>query len=174
MSFFYKKISAPNHDTVKSLVLTAIDSFAEAEQFGDVANTDWHLPQHITRPYQSPISTFLYWPLVAEYCAMGGTNLEVVTCWFQQYNSGDIHHWHNHPGVHFTNIYYVEYPDGSPQTEFIDPENPKNIIKIDVKEGDILIVPAHVIHQSPSVTTSFGRKTVVVLNTNLLYRPDQP
>jgi uncharacterized RmlC-like cupin family protein len=56
-------------------------------------------------------------------------------------------------------------PDDCPQTEIINPYNQKEIIKVDVKEGDILTFPSFVIHRAP-VNKSNKTKTIISFNSD--------
>ena len=78
--------------------------------------------------------------------------------WFQQYEQHDKHDWHTHTESQFTNIYYVELPDGE-KTELFDE------VDIDIKEGDILSFPAYIFHRSkPNISNQ--RKTVISFNSS--------
>lgn len=83
--------------------------------------------------------------------------------WFQQYTSQDSHPWHNHAGCQYTCIYYLELSKDSPVTQFINPINENNVFQIEVKEGDILIIPSVIKHQSPP-SKSTNRKTIISFN----------
>ena len=37
--------------------------------------------------------------------------MSITKIWFNQYEEGGEHDWHNHPGCQFTNCYYLELPD---------------------------------------------------------------
>ena len=73
--------------------------------------------------------------------------------WFQQYIQGAAHSWHNHNG-HFALIYYIELPDSTEATEFL------NYGKFDVKEGDIIFFPPFLPHRSPKIKSNL-RKTII-------------
>jgi hypothetical protein len=73
--------------------------------------------------------------------------------WFQQYFQGTSHTWHNHNG-HFAFIYYIELPDTTEATEFL------NYGKFNVKEGDIIFFPSFLPHRSPKIKSNL-RKTII-------------
>jgi hypothetical protein len=89
--------------------------------------------------------------------------LDVVinALWFQQYNKSDTHGWHVH-GDNYTGVYYVEFNKKCPATQLIDPIT-KKLIKIKVKEGDIIMFPSFVIHRAPLIKES-TRKTIISFN----------
>jgi len=81
--------------------------------------------------------------------------------WFQQYNKSDTHSWHVH-GDNYTGVYYVEFDKKCPPTQLIDPITEK-LIKIKVKEGDIIMFPSFVIHRAPLVKNN-TKKTIISFN----------
>jgi hypothetical protein len=89
--------------------------------------------------------------------------LDVVinALWFQQYNKTDIHSWHVH-GENYTGVYYVEFDEKCPATQLIDPITNK-LIKIKIKEGDIIMFPSFVIHRAPLLKED-TRKTIISFN----------
>ena len=83
--------------------------------------------------------------------------------WYQQYYNGDTHSWHDHTGgSSFSFIYYLELPEGTPGTEFLDPWS-GCIHTPEVKEGDLLVFPSFVLHRSPP-NQSDKRKTIISVN----------
>lgn len=84
--------------------------------------------------------------------------LRAGKCWFQQYVKGTSFGWHTHPRSNLAIVYYPELPKGA-GTEF------KNIADLDIREGDILVFPAFLVHRSRSLTD--GRKTIVAFNLDL-------
>lgn len=87
---------------------------------------------------------------------------EIDNGWFQQYTELSEHTWHTHPNTQFTNIYYLELPDTSCKTEVKDINN--KIIEFDIKEGDILTIPSHLVHRSKP--NSKQRKTIISYNSS--------
>ena len=82
--------------------------------------------------------------------------------WYQQYKIGDLHGWHNHAGCQFTGVYYLDQPKDAPKTQIITPLSDE-VITIDFKEGDILIIPSYIIHTSQK-NTSDKIKTIISFN----------
>ena len=87
--------------------------------------------------------------------------------WYQQYNKGGKHGWHVHTRTMFTSVYYLEYPEGSPKTEFMHPLS-KEISSIDVEEGDILTFPSFIIHRAQENNTE-NRKTILSWHNEAIY-----
>ena len=94
---------------------------------------------------------------------------EIYDMWFQQYTTNSTHGWHNH-GHNFTNVYYLELPEDSPQTEWLDPVDNKTVHKFDVKEGDIITFPSFLIHRAP-INNSMSQKTIISWNMDTSF-PD--
>lgn len=101
------------------------------------------------------------------YNNMGYSGFNVSEIWFQQYLKDSEHGWHIHGG-NFTNVYYLELPEGTPKTQIINPYNQKDIIEVDVKEGDLLVFPSYVLHKAPK-NISDKRKTIISFNVTVNY-----
>ena len=87
----------------------------------------------------------------------------VTNAWFNQYSEeGAEHGWHNHPGFHFTNCYYLELPDAEYKTDVVGLDG--KIIEFTVKEGDVMTCPAWMKHRSKP--NGPKRKTIIAFNTN--------
>jgi len=76
--------------------------------------------------------------------------------WFQQYFNNSDFGWHHHD-KHFAFIYYIELPEFSETTEFL------NYGQFNVKEGDIIFFPTFLVHRSPLIKSN-KRKTIVAGN----------
>jgi hypothetical protein len=149
---FYKMMKVKDHELIKPLILSYIDKFDNDLSSGNnltdsqrISKTDWNLDRNHERPYIHFLVPFIETELKKLYESMGGKGLEVVNFWFQQYIMNGNHGWHNHPGCHFSNIYYLEFPEGSPQTEFIDPET-----------GDVVTFDMPSVFGVPQLTNSIS------------------
>jgi|TARA_Y100000022_G_scaffold132065_1_gene114574 hypothetical protein len=97
---------------------------------------------------------------------VGFTEVDKVQIWFQKYHKvGDGHGWHVHGG-NFTGVYYLEFGKKSPRTELVDPFT-RQIIKMNVKEGDLIFFPSHIYHRCPLVSDN-NKKTIVSWNFSIL------
>ena len=90
------------------------------------------------------------------------TNYTIQQIWFQQYETDSVHGWHTHSST-WTNVYFLELPYGTPKTQYLDSNN--QICEFNVKEGDILTFPSHIIHRAP-INTCSRRKTIISWNMN--------
>ena len=81
-------------------------------------------------------------------------DVAIEDIWSVSYKKGDYHSPHNHGTIGYAGILYLEFPEGSQPTNYIQPW--QNITSdttlfntLPVKEGDIVIVPKFVNHFSP-------------------------
>ena len=154
----------PEHSNHKPILLDLINKMP-ANPYKDVSKTDWNLPKDFKRKYLD----YFYFKIAPNMMAQQqkyfkAKKWEITNGWFQQYEAKSSHDYHTHPDVNFTNVYFLELPD----SQF------KTLIKVgekeyayDVKEGQIITFPAHLLHTS----TQNGdfRKTVIAFNTNFRY-----
>ncbi len=154
-SIFVNKVE--NHNTHKKVLL---DYFSkQSTKFNNISNTDWLKSEDTNRDWVNYSIDKIITPLGETLTKeLSAHDMIVENIWFQQYNNSDSHGWHNHPRAQFTNVYYIELPDGM-KTELLGEED------IDIKEGDILTFPAYIFHQSKT-NESKERKTVVSFNTS--------
>lgn len=160
------------HNQVKDSLLSLIEN-SESENpvrpdaEVDITRADWHISSNFNREWVK----YIYQPLSEEvltiYKELGYDGLTLHEIWFQQYNQNSQHGWHTH-SANFTNVYYLELPNGSPKTQIVNPYNQTDIIEVDVKEGDILVFPSFVIHRAP-INKNTQRKTIISFNTNAVY-----
>ena len=74
--------------------------------------------------------------------------------WSVSYSKGEYHSPHNHGSLGWAGILYLDFPEGSQPTNYIQPwQNISNdttmFNSLPVKEGDIVIVPKFINHFSP-------------------------
>jgi len=146
-----------DHNKHKSILL---DYFSrQSNKFESISNTDWNENENKDREwihyFKDNVFNQIQNHLLNERLAK---EVIIHNIWFQQYKQNDYHGWHTHPLTQFTNIYYVELPDGE-KTELYGE------VDIDIKEGDILSFPAYIFHRSkPNISNQ--RKTVISFNTS--------
>lgn len=159
---------APQHDQLKEVLLNAIDSMGRCsieDCRQKISNTDWLLPSNRLRAYISiakPMFDEHFQALIArEYSIVPDTVVTQAQYWFQQYGVGDYHGWHHHGNAMFSNVYYLELPDGSAATSFFTDGKE---VSIPVEEGCILSFPTSLLHRSKPNESK--RKSVIVVNTS--------
>jgi hypothetical protein len=167
----YSVKSFTKHESYKDKTLELISTskykspnVAKAEV--NITKTDWDFSR-TDREWLSYIQETLMSEVFDIYDNMGYSGFKVNEIWFQQYLQESEHGWHIHSG-NFTNVYYLELPEGTPKTQIINPYNQKDIIEVDVKEGDLLTFPSYVLHKAPK-NNSDKRKTIISFNTDVFY-----
>ena len=155
------------HKTIKKNLLNLIKKIplnSIKNNTSNIEHTDWNLPKDIKREYldlfYNIVRPYMFDMMKKLYCS----NWIVRNGWFQQYKKNNNHTWHNHCGVNFSNIYYLEMPEQNMKTEFFDILT-KKIITFNVKEGDLLTFPAFMIHRSDEIK-NLKRKTIISFNSD--------
>jgi hypothetical protein len=162
-----------NHTHTKNIILDCIKNFGI---FGinpgvgyrgqHIFNTDWHLSKALT--FLDPVYCSVVRPIIDNHNEALTQYLgydEPIKCdnvWFQQYQKEDYHWWHRHSESIFSNIYYVDLPEGTSKTSFrfLGKE-----FQIEIEEGQILTFPSFIEHCSkPNLSNKI--KTVISFNSN--------
>ena len=155
-----------NHETIKPLLLNQVEEMIrvnniEPNNEGYLYDYDIpKIPRSYYKLYQQTIQPYAM-DLGEEY----GLRLDSsknVTPWFQQYTQNTAFGWHQHNG-HWACVYYVELPEMSEATEFLNYDIP-------LKEGQIIFFPTFLIHRSPIIKSN-TRKTIIA--TNLDFKVDR-
>lgn len=156
--------------------LAPLKEFILNDTFGgrycDVSKTNWHDEARDVENDFKFIKLFYdcYWGGYAHYVRhrFPNTALHLTNVWYQIYEPGDQHDWHDHPDEDLANVLYLEVPDKSVPTEFWlpwDEENP--LVPPNVEVGDTLVFPAQQYHRSP-VNDTNQRKIVIAFNCKLV------
>ena len=150
--------SVEDHDYWKPKLLSSIDQM-KADNNIEINESgyyyDYDIPKE-PRTYRKLLDNILLSP-IEEVCDIYGLKLSNMSKpWFQQYLQGSDFGWHQHGG-HWAIIYYVELPEMTEATEFL------NYGQFDVKEGDILFFPTFLNHRSPTIKSNL-RKTIISCN----------
>jgi hypothetical protein len=169
---FYHVSKFKDHNLVKENALKLIDGsnfdrVIQTNSETDITKTDWAYSSNFERPWIKFLSQTLFNHMLNVYEDLGYDGFTIHEMWFQQYQKNSQHGWHTH-SANFTNVYYLELPKHSPKTQIVVPFNQKEIIEIDVEEGDILVFPSFVIHKAPKNLID-DRKTIISYNVNTTY-----
>lgn len=158
------------HEILKPSILnkiecmqTSISRVENGHEVSDLQKTDWYMESSIKREYFDIVSPFLSTVLQEAMTMLNFNDWSYSNFWFQQYGRNNNHIWHRHPETTMNCVYYVELPNGTPQTLFRDPLNNNNVFTVNAKEGDIVLFPSMLEHCSPP-NQSDCRKTVIVAN----------
>ena len=92
-------------------------------------------------------------------------NIAITDCWSVSYDKNDLHAIHNHSSTGISGILYLDLPEKSPVTTYVQPWN--DFISdttlynnVPVSEGTIVISPSFVMHFS-SPNKSKDKKRVI-------------
>lgn len=160
-----------NHATIKERLLEAIEyekdtSLKVNNSVSSITSTDYFNDKqhsHYKDIFLSDVVNKNYQSIANKLCCDSYT---VANMWYQQYYEDDEHAWHVHPDTSYANVYFLELPSKEIVTEFLDIQSKKPFTLNNIKEGDLLTFPGHVIHRSPKNKTT-DRKTVIAFNTML-------
>lgn len=160
-----------DHNIVKDSVLKLIKEQESAERIYeegsntlDISRCDYKV-SYDSRPWTDALQPYLENALSEMYSELGYSSYSIHNIWFQQYNTGSTHGWHTHTKCQWTNVYYLDMPEDAPKTELIDPWS-RELITMDVEEGDILMFPSFVVHRAPT-NQSTTSKTIISFNSDL-------
>ena len=165
---FYIVTDIKEHQQNKQRLLDLIDIMPLSSIVNDMENiskTDWNLPKEQERKYLDE-----FYKMVIPYMNNMAKKLKCKTWnidngWFQVYDETNTHQWHVHEKSNYTNVYYLHLPDDTIKTEVYDVTTGKILNGFEVKEGQILTLPASVIHRSP-VNKTNQKKVVIAFNSN--------
>tara|TARA_B110000503_G_C7169319_1_gene423532 strand:- start:6170 stop:6736 length:567 start_codon:yes stop_codon:yes gene_type:complete len=161
-----------HHNEIKSNLLDLIN-LAKSQNVDDpgcetnISRADWHDAQNFKRDWTTFLFPYLTNPVLEMYNSLGYDGYTLHDIWFQQYYKNSGHGWHTH-SANFTNVYYLELPESTPKTKIVSPYNQKDVIEIDVEEGDLLVFPSFTVHKGPP-NISTERKTIISYNINATY-----
>lgn len=167
LNFYYIISKFEPHDRIKHEVLEAIDHEVTFNVKSDTTDikTDWGSYQmNKKKRYYSYIEKDLESHMKKTFIEAGYADTIIHNYWFQQYYKGGKHGWHTHLACQWTNVYYLEFPEGAPRTEFKNPIDGTSIF-VDVEEGDILSFPSLILHRAPEVEHDL-RKTIISFNSD--------
>jgi len=175
MSFILQKsISVPYivsefraHESLKHKLLDAIDKTpcsVKVDFDEHISKTDWDVnSKRDGSGYLNVLEPYLSEHLKQVYDKLHYNSVKFNGIWFQQYHKLDNHGFHRHDFTHWTNVYYLELPSGTPGTTLLDPFDYTTETTPDVYEGYILTVPSIITHCSkPNISSK--RKTVISFN----------
>jgi len=147
-------------DLIEEMPLSSISN-----NLDNISKTDWNLPKEQERKYLDEFYKMLipYMNDMAKKLKCKRWNID--NGWFQVYNNNNTHQWHVHEKSNYTNVYYLHLPNDTIKTEIYDVVTGKTIDDLEVKEGQILTLPASTIHRSPENKTN-QQKIVIAFNSN--------
>jgi hypothetical protein len=149
-------------DILSLINSTKSNSITKDDDF--VTKTDWEF-QNEKKDYLEKFYTMIRPYMDKMTYELKCTEWNISNAWFQIYNKKSKHNWHLHNNTNYTNIYYLHLPISNLKTQLYDIRNEKVIDNIEVKEGQLLTFPAHIIHRSPE-NYSDEPKVIISFNSN--------
>ena len=117
-----------------------------------IAYTDYH--NNEKPPYYDELIKVLRPYLEDFFKKYNITEPRIATLWCQKYKSGDYHGPHDHGSIGYSAVLYAKMNSKvHASTQFFSPfpteKGSKVSTSIQVKEGDLIIFPAHLLHMAP-------------------------
>ena len=164
LNTFYVTIDIDKDNTHKEKLLDLIGEMPGSFMHG-LSKSDWKLDRNYDRKYLEYFKKMVSPHLDKLANRLHFKKWIVDNAWFQQYEKTHGHNWHNHSYSNFSGVYYVELPSGELITEYYDSPNEVIFEQLNIKEGQLLIIPSYILHRSPS-NESNDRKTIIAFNIN--------
>jgi len=159
-----------DHDRIKDSLLDYIKNDSHIENIDrsgyyndSVSKCDYKLCKDLNRSWVKKLIPNLNISLQEMFSSMGYTGYSLIDMWYHQYSEGDTYGWHYH-GLQYAGIYYLEFSKNCGRTQMCSPYSFKKQ-KIEVREGDVVIFPAHLIHRA--LPNGKERKTAISFNLKI-------
>ena len=130
-----------------------------------IYNTDYHVKENYIKSNYKDLAVNSIKPHLEQLAQQYGLTIAVDNLWYQQYKQHDYHLYHNHGHCNFSSVLYLELPENTQTTLYADYERQIEY-KLDIQEGDYIIFPSSVIHESKPIEKDVT-KTVVAINLNI-------
>jgi hypothetical protein len=159
-----------SHNSLKEKLIKLIEETEQSKELklkvNEVSKCDYDWSKDIKRDWLEYLLPKLTPHLTEVFTYLGYGAYEIKNIWFQRYIKNNIHDWHVHGDCQFTGVYYLELPfDEDLKTEIIQPIDQKTKFSANVKEGDILIFPSHVLHRAKRLQID-KKKIIISFNIN--------
>jgi len=161
----------PNHSSLKSTMLNLISS-AKSHSLNTeeevIGRCDYEFMEE-QRDWVDVFSVNAYEALRTLPWQWMLEQPEILSIWFQQYETSGYHTWHNHGRCSYSAVYFLELGNPNMATQFITPywaQGQSPLEQFAVQEGDIVIFPSGLIHRSAQ--NSGGRKTSIAMNLDFM------
>jgi hypothetical protein len=156
----------PDYHLYKEQLINKINITDSKEEFKNdsINDTDWKVDKNIKREY---LDLFLclnkkHFTEVSSY--FNCSKVELINYWFQTYTKNNYHKKHNHEG-HYSCVFYVELPNSNVSTYFYKPNSNEKFYFKEIKEGDIILFPSLLLHESPVIEKQI-KKIIISANMN--------
>lgn len=168
----YNIYSVPNYSKVMKNTIISLLKQSTRNSINDnnqkIYWTDWNPSCEIEeQPYHKYIKSKIINDFVKYFCKIFNrpNKIRIPNLWFQIYKKDDFHEYHVHSDTHFTNIFYVDLPNKEVKTDILDLKGSK--VNLNVREGDILTIPAYLLHRSP--VNKFNEEKIIISFNSSFY-----
>ena len=163
--------SVKNHLEIKDFILFEIEknkneslNIKDNYYTDSITKLDWSESENFDREWVKFFLPYFSKSIEEIFKYSPFSSIKINDIWYQQYVLNDTHGWHIH-GSHYTGVYYLEFPKNSSRTELFFPFD-NSIHNLNVKEGDMIIFPSHIVHRGP--INKSKRKTIISFNFDIL------
>lgn len=156
----------PDYHLYKNKLIDKINLTPSKKEFKNdsIYSTDWKIETNVKREYLDLFLSINQEHFTETSSYFNCNKVELLNFWFQTYVKNNYHKKHNHEG-HYSCVFYVELPNSSISTHFYIPNSNKKFYFKDVKEGDIILFPSLIFHESPLIEKE-SKKTIISANMN--------
>jgi hypothetical protein len=161
-SYIVTKIK--EHEQIKNELLSLINKIPK-NKYQEISHTDWNLPKDYKREYLEYFYNIIKPYMLEMTGLLNEKTWSIQNGWFQQYYKKDIHVWHRHQKVNFTNVYYLELPKDTLVTKIKPELNNEKTYALKAIEGDMVTFPACISHTSEKIRNNL-RKTIISFNSD--------
>jgi len=157
-----------NWEQTKKNLLEQISSHGIYQMVNDsnkIYNTDYHVKDTYIDSTYKDLAVNTIKPHLEQLAQQYKLHIQVENLWYQQYKQYDYHDFHNHGQCNFSSVLYLELPENT-QTNFYADYERQIEYKLDIQEGDYIIFPSSVIHESKPIEKDVT-KTVIAINLNI-------
>ena len=167
LNSFYIVSDLKEHQENKYKLLTHLNHMPHSginDDNDSIIKTDWNLDRNIPRDYYDVFYDMISPVLDEMALKIKHKKWNIDNYWYQIYSKNNTHSWHGHNKTNWTNVYYLHLENKTAATQLYDIREEKILDDIEVKEGQLLTFPAHVLHRSPP--NEKGLKVVIAFNCN--------
>ncbi len=161
------QFSIPNWSEEKKKILSILPE-AKLNSDENIYSDYWDNLESDDKPLYADLVMNIVMPALSQ-CALT-PDVDLLDMWYQKQYKGQNHKVHTHGNTGCSAVLYVDYdPSVHKSTKFYNPF-PNAILggyledsHIDVKEGDLLVFPSNVLHESVSNDSDIPR-TIISFN----------
>lgn len=153
----HKELKIPLLNSIKKQNFLGVNNTDEV-----IYKTDWYTERNVQREYLQLLYGYITEHMRQVFTVLKHENPVYQNFWFTQYKKNHTFGKHQHRQSSWVSIYYLELPNNTPVTNFINVFN-NDVFIPNIREGDIITFPGFIWHWSP-INNINKTKTVVSFN----------